>query len=78
VRNYLCQELENLGLSCIPSHTNFVLFKTGQNARELAKKLEGRKILVRPFGFHDRQWLRVSCGTKEELQAFVSSLAELI
>ncbi len=78
VRNYLRQELEKLGLACIPSHTNFILFQVDQNARELAKKLEGMNILVRPFGFHDRQWIRVSCGTREELRSFAVSLAELI
>ena len=44
----------------------------------MAKVLERQKILVRPFGFHDSQWIRVSCGTKKELQAFLSSFAELI
>jgi histidinol-phosphate aminotransferase len=78
VRQYLCQELEKMGILCVPSHTNFVLFKIDQDAREMVKVLERQKILVRPFGFHDSQWIRVSCGTKEELQAFLSSLAELI
>lgn len=75
MRQHLCQELEKLGLLCIPSHTNFVLFQIDQDARELAKKLEESKILVRPFGFHGKQWIRVSCGTKEELQIFISSLS---
>lgn len=78
VRKYLYQELEKLGLACIPSHTNFILFQVDRNAQELAKKLEGMKILVRPFGFHNRQWIRVSCGNREELRSFAVSLAELI
>jgi histidinol-phosphate aminotransferase len=78
VKRYLCQELEKMGILCVPSHTNFVLFKIDQDARELAKKLEELKILVRPFEFHDCQWIRVSCGTKEELQAFLSSLASFL
>lgn len=78
MRQYLCQELEKMGILCVPSHTNFVLFKIDQDAREMVKVLERQKILVRPFGFHDSQWIRVSCGTKEELQDFLSSFAELI
>ena len=78
MRQYLCQELEKMGILCVPSHTNFVLFKIDQDAREMVKVLERQKILVRPFGFHDSQWIRVSCGTKKELQAFLSSFAELI
>ncbi|UCE41479.1 MAG: histidinol-phosphate transaminase [Candidatus Aminicenantes bacterium] len=75
---FLYEELDKLGLSCIPSHTNFVLFKIDRDARELAKILERKKILIRPFVFHDSQWIRVSCGTKEELQTFISSLGQLI
>lgn len=78
VKSYLYGELEKLDLYYIPSHTNFVLFKVGQDAVELTKKLELQKILVRPFEMHDKQWIRVSCGTKEELQAFIFSLAESI
>jgi histidinol-phosphate aminotransferase len=74
MRQYLCRELEGLGLRCVPSHTNFVLFQVDQDARKLAKRMEERKILVRPFGFHDRQWIRVTCGNRAELQAFLSSL----
>ncbi len=78
MRRYLTKELDRIGLYSIPSQTNFVLFQIEQNAMELAKKLERFKILVRPFGFHDSQWIRVSCGTKEELRAFLSALASLI
>lgn len=75
IRQYLIQELEGLGLRCIPSHTNFVLFPVDQDARNLANKLEERRILVRPFVFHGRQWIRVSCGTMDEIKAFISALA---
>ena len=75
---FLYGELEKLGLFYIPSQTNFVLFRIDQDARELTKKMEENKILVRPFAMHGSQWVRVSCGTKEELQAFISALVELI
>lgn len=78
VKAFLYEELDKLGLFCIPSHTNFVLFKVDQDASELTKKLEAQKILVRPFGLNNKQWIRVSCGTKQELQTFISSLAELV
>jgi histidinol-phosphate aminotransferase len=78
MRQYLCQELEKMGILCVPSHTNFVLFKIDQDAREMVKVLERQKIFVRPFAFHDSQWIRVSCGTKQELQTFILSLTQLI
>lgn len=76
VKSFLYGELEKLGIFYIPSHTNFVLFKVAQDAQELISKLEARKILVRPFGLHDKQWIRVSCGTKQELRTFISAFAE--
>jgi histidinol-phosphate aminotransferase len=78
MRQYLCQELKGLGLVCIPSHTNFVLVRVDQDARKLAENLEERKILVRPFRFHGSQWIRISCGTRHEMQAFLSALAALL
>jgi histidinol-phosphate aminotransferase len=78
MRQYLCQELKKMGFMHIPSQTNFVLFQIDQDSRQLAKKLEESKILVRPFGFHNKQWIRVSCGTKKEIQVFLASLAKLV
>jgi histidinol-phosphate aminotransferase len=74
VKSYLCAELKNLGLYYIPSHTNFVLFKVDQDAAELAAKLEAQNIRIRPFRMHDKQWIRVSMGTKDELEIFVAAL----
>ena len=74
-KTYLCGELKNLGLSYVPSHTNFVFFNVDQDAAELVAKLEAQNILVRSFLMHDKQWIRVSLGTKDELQTFISSLA---
>lgn len=75
VKAFLTEGLDRQGLCRIPSRTNFVLFEVEQDATELARRLEAKKILVRPFVFHGRQWIRVSCGTREELQAFISALA---
>ncbi len=78
MRLYLYRELKKWGLTCLPSHTNFVLFQTNQDAKKMAEKFEERQILVRPFIFHGHQWIRVSIGTKTEMQAFVSALADFI
>ena len=74
---YLCTQLENLGYTYIPSHTNFVLFKVERPAEDMAKEFRGKNILVRPFQFGGNQWIRVSLGTIKEMQVFVSALSEL-
>jgi len=77
LKSFLYEELEKLDLFYIPSQANFILFRIDQDLSELTKKMEARKILVSPFEFHDKQWIRVNCGTKQELQTFIFSLAEL-
>ncbi len=78
MKRYLSGELNRLGLFFIPSQTNFILFQVDRDAKQLAEKLERRHILIRPFSFHGHHWIRVSIGTRTELQAFVSALAAFI
>jgi histidinol-phosphate aminotransferase len=78
MKRYLSGELKRLGLSFIPSQTNFVLFQVDRDAKQLAEKFERQHILIRPFSFHGHHWIRVSIGTRTELQAFVSALADFI
>ncbi len=74
---YLYTQLENMGYSYIPSHTNFVLFEVQRPAKDMAEDFRGKKILVRSFQFGEKEWIRVSLGTLKEMQSFVSALAEI-
>jgi histidinol-phosphate aminotransferase len=78
MRRYLGAELDRLGLSYAPSQTNFLLFQVGQDAEEMAEEFEQRRILVRPFNFYGRNWIRVSIGTQKDIQAFLSALADFV
>lgn len=77
VKSYLTKELERSGLFYVPSHTNFVLIKVSQDSREMAEEFERRNILIRPFEFRGDYWIRVSLGTMEEIQTFVSTLSDI-
>ncbi len=74
---YLCTQLENMGYYYIPSHTNFVLFEVKRQAENVAGDFKGNNILVRPFQFGDRQWIRVSLGTLKNMQTFISALSNI-
>ena len=76
VKSYLYEELERLNLACVPSHTNFVLFKVNRDSRKMAEDFERRKIIIRSFEFKGQYWIRVSLGTREEMQTFVSVLRD--
>jgi len=77
VKSFVCRELARLGMVFIPSYTNFILFKVQEDSRELAKRLEARSVFVSPFQFQGANWIRVSLGTQEEMQAFISHLEAL-
>ena len=77
VKSYMYRELGRLGLSYVPSHANFILFKVNRDSHELAKDLERRSFLVLPLKFGGADWLRASLGTLEEMQAFVAQLEGL-
>lgn len=78
VKNFLYQELEKRGYThIIPSHTNFVLFEIDQDPEAAAQRLEKHGILIRTFSFKEKSWIRVSLGTRAEVQAFISALPEI-
>lgn len=77
VKSYMYKELQSLGHAFIPSRTNFILFKVQVDSQELAKKLEARSLLVRPFKFQGGNWIRASLGTLGEMKTFVDHLEDL-
>jgi len=77
VKLYLYEELKRLGYPHVLSHTNFVLFKTSQDALTMVEEFKKRHILVRAFEINRDHWIRVSLGTYEEMETFVSALEEI-
>ena len=70
--------LKEMGFSCVPSATNFILFHAGPKAGEIAQSLLKKGIIVR----HMRAWdlpeyLRVTVGLAAENDAFIQTLKPL-
>ncbi|HEX5612309.1 MAG TPA: histidinol-phosphate transaminase, partial [Burkholderiales bacterium] len=65
-----------LGLEWIPSHGNFLAIRVGR-AAEIYKRLLRRGVIVRPVGgiYELPEHLRVTIGTQDENQRFLSALA---
>jgi histidinol-phosphate aminotransferase len=64
-----------LGLDWIPSHGNFVTIRVGK-AGEVFKRLLKRGVIVRPVANYQLpEHLRVTIGTAEENERFLSALA---
>jgi histidinol-phosphate aminotransferase len=72
----------DLKLDFIQSHGNFVTIRVaqgGKSAAEIYKRLLRRSVIVRPIaGYGLPEHLRVTVGTAEENQKFLSALAASI
>lgn len=77
-RGYLCDEMNRMGLPFIPSHTNFVMVDLGRPSKDVIEALKKRNVMVgRVFPAMPKH-LRVSIGTKEEMQQFVGEFKEVM
>jgi len=80
VKDYFYAELENLGLSYIPSHTSFVLVNIGQSGAELFKRMAARNIKLSRLGMDGNplldNYIRFTMGTHDEVQVAISVLKE--
>jgi histidinol-phosphate aminotransferase len=73
------QALDELGLSYVRSHTNFVLIDIGRDAADLVSRLLREGIIVRPAkGFGLPNCIRVTIGTPAENKQFIQALKKLI
>jgi histidinol-phosphate aminotransferase len=72
------QQLDQLGLPYVKSHTNFVFFQTGRPITEVQKAMLAQGVSVgRPFPpFLD--WCRISTGTIKEMEMFNQALRKVM
>ena len=73
-RDRIVAALPVLGLTSVPSDANFVLFGHFADAPATWQALLDRGVLVRDVGLPG--WLRVTAGTAEETDAFLTALGE--
>ena len=73
------EAFEELGLSYIPSDTNFIFFNLNQDSEPVVKALAEKGILVRGGSeYNYPQWIRVTIGTEEENNSFLSALKGIL
>jgi histidinol-phosphate aminotransferase len=79
-REWATAELTALGFEVLASKTNFLMAKPSRiGAEELFTKLREEKILVRYFNKpRISDYLRISIGTQQEMQAFVAAVKKIL
>jgi histidinol-phosphate aminotransferase len=78
VRDYVCGEANAMGLTFIPSQTNFVMIGVNRPAKPLIEELKKRKMLVGRLFPSMPEHLRVSFGTMAEMKVFMKEFREVI
>lgn len=78
-RDRAYQRLTEAGIEVLPSATNFLFVKAGEDAAPVQQALRGEGILVRHFGAPRlKAWLRVTIGTTEDMEKVTDALIRLI
>jgi histidinol-phosphate/aromatic aminotransferase/cobyric acid decarboxylase-like protein len=77
-RDWTCAELAREGRRYIQSHTNFFMVDVGRDVGEVAPEFRRREVLVGRKFPPMNNWLRVSVGTRKEMQAFLKVLREVV
>jgi len=77
-RDRILDALPPTGVEAFPSDTNFVLFRTPTPAARVWEGLLDRGVLVRDFTALIPGCLRVTAGTPEEVDRFLSALEEVL
>jgi histidinol-phosphate aminotransferase len=77
-RRWLVRELERAGRRTMPSETNFIMVDVGGDVRPVIDAFRKRNILVGRKFPSLPNWLRVSIGTRKEMEKFLAALREIV
>ena len=69
--------LHKLGIKTFPSEANFILFQAGDRAIPIRDSLRERGILVRDRSYEIPGCVRVTIGTRVQIERFLEELGKL-
>jgi histidinol-phosphate aminotransferase len=74
-KQFLYREFDRLGVPYIPTETNFIMFETGLEGRDVYDRLLKTGVIIRPMG---PKKLRVTIGLPEENKRFAAALESVL
>jgi histidinol-phosphate aminotransferase len=78
-KNYLYDNLNKLGVSYVPSVTNFILIDAGRDSVEVFKNMLKYGVIVRDMKQYGlKNFIRVTVGTKKENERFIKVFKKII
>jgi histidinol-phosphate aminotransferase len=76
-RDQLYAGFDRLGIRYFNSQANFVLFRAGDRAREIRDRLREVNVLVRDRSYELPGCVRVTVGTREQVEQFLAELERI-
>jgi histidinol-phosphate aminotransferase len=76
-RELACEGLKRLGIRYYPSHANFILFHAGDRAIPIRDALRERGVLIRDRSYEIAGCVRVTIGTRVQIERFLTELETL-
>jgi histidinol-phosphate aminotransferase len=73
-RQFTIENLEKIGITCIPSHTNFIYFSLETYRRDFFEVLKNHNIVGTYIYAATGKWSRITVGTMDEMQQFINAL----
>ncbi|HEX5423980.1 MAG TPA: histidinol-phosphate transaminase [Candidatus Acidoferrales bacterium] len=77
-RDWMCAQLTKQGRKFIPSQANFVMIDVGRNVKPVGQAFRAKKILVGRLFPTMPNFLRVSIGTRPQMEQFMAALNEIV
>ena len=78
-KRFLKRELNNMGLDPVAGEGNFVMVKLPVSDTLAYRKLMSRGVMIRTMsGFRFPNWIRISIGKMEALEAFIQALDDVL
>ncbi len=74
-KKFICQSFDQLGITYYPTETNFVMFETSKDGRELYSSLLKKGVIIRHMGGNR---LRVTIGLPDENKRFMTELEAIV
>ena len=73
-KKYTIEQLTQLNITCIPSHTNFIYFSLTNYMKDFFDLLKSNNIQGTYIYEEEGKWTRITVGTMNEMQQFIKAI----
>ena len=73
-RKFTTEQLEQLNIRCIPSHSNFIYFSLSDYKKDFFNQLKAANIIGTRIYEENGKWSRITVGTMQEMQMFIKAI----